>query len=812
MGEVHLAAHERTGRRVALKLLHARHTNDARRVRRFQQEARAVLALNHPNIVTVYDIEESGGEFVIASELIEGETLRARLSRGALAHAEALDVAAQTAAALAAAHAAGIVHRDVKPENVMLRPDGFVKVLDFGLAKLTEKAEAVKSQAPTLAAVSTDPGVVMGTVGYMSPEQARGRDVDARADIWSLGVVLYEMLTGRAPFKGETPTDTLAAIIGKEPPPLARYTADAPEALEWIVTKALTKDLDGRYQTAKEFLTDLKRLRQQLELAAAASRSADVEAAGASARTTGAGSGAARTDGGRRGATRGDASRHTSSAEVILGELKRHRRGLLAAGVLLALALAAAGFGLYRFLRGRQAAPFQTMRLTRLSDTSDAADAAVSPKGDFVVFVKDEAGRQSLRLRQTSAASSVQIAPPAEAVRYVAPLFSRAGDSIYFLKVAQGSNRAALYRVPVLGGDERRLAENVSTQDTRSNFSLSPDGREVAFVRLDETINRSLVIHDLEGGGERTLLKLSLPRFVAAPQWSPDGKTIACIAGSFDARGAPGGNRAVVGVRVDDGAEISVPNQNWSQARALTWLPDSSGLVVSAAVSGGPLQLWQLSYPEGASRRITNDLSDYYGASPTADSESLVSVQYNLRLNVWTATPDKNSWGLAQLTAGEGRHDGEYGVSWAADGRVVYHSSATGASDIWIADADGKGQRLLSSGGVNVFPTASPDGRYVVFNSDRSGAAALWRVDMDGDHLTQLTSEGAHPRFSPDGRWVYYYMVGALLKVPAEGGEPVKIPIPDDAMATAPAPSPDGRLLLSRGGSAGSVVMLGGWR
>jgi Tol biopolymer transport system component len=692
----------------------------------------------------------------------------------------------------------------VKPENVMLRPDGFVKVLDFGLAKSAERVDEVESQAPTLAAVSTDPGVVLGTVGYMSPEQARGRDVDARTDIWSLGVVLYEMLAGRAPFAGETQTDTLAAIIGKEPPPLARYAEETPEALEWIVTKALTKDREGRYQTAKEILSDLKRLKQQLEFAVAAERTGGRnahaygarESADASPRTTGADADASPTDGAGAGSTQGSggAARQTSSAEVILGELKRHRAGLLVAASVLAIALAAGGFGLYK-LFGKRGASFETMRLTRLSDTAQATDAAVSPKGDFVVFVKDESGRQSLWLRQASAAGSVQIAPPAEGMRYVAPIFSRAGDSIYFLKIAQGSNRATLNSAHVLGGDERTVAENVSTQDARSNFSLSPDGRQVAFVRLDETLNRSLIIHDLEGGGERTLLAVRLPRFFAAPQWSPDGKTLACITGSFDARGAPGGSRAVEGVRVDDGAEVAVPNQNWSQVRALSWLPDSTGLIVSAGVDGGPLQLWQLSYPDGATRRVTNDLSDYWGASLTADSESLFSVQYNLRLNLWTATPEKSSWNIAQLTQGEGGHEGEYGVSWTPDGRLVYYSTASGTADIRIADADGKGQRRLTTGGVNLFPAASPDGRYVVFNSDRSGVATLWRMDTDGSHLTQLTKDGSLARFSPDGRWVYYYVVGALFKVPVEGGEPVKIPVPEGSLATAPVPSPDGRLI-----------------
>jgi eukaryotic-like serine/threonine-protein kinase len=794
MGEVYSALHQRTARKVALKLLPARFTGDEQRVRRFRQEAQAVLALNHPNIVTVYDIEQVGETHVIASEFIEGETLRARARRDPLKLTEALDIAAQTAAALEAAHKAGVVHRDIKPENIMLRPDGYVKVLDFGLAKLVERRPAADSALPTAAAVNTDPGVVMGTVGYMSPEQARAESVDERTDIWSLGVVLYEMVTGVLPFKGKTSTDVMASILHDEPPALRRRAPEAPEALEWIVAKTLIKERDGRYQTARELLTDLKRLKQRLEFEAASEHDG-AQAAEAGAHSTRAGAAHARTDEqpattvGERATTRA-----SSSAEYIVEEIRRHRLAASAVLAVALLAVAGAGVGLYKLLR-RQSVPFQAMRVTRLSDTTHAVDAAVSPKGDFVAFVKEEGGRQSLWLRQASAQSSVQIAPPAEGVRYAAPVFSRAGDYVYYLKSERPGPRANLYSTPTLGGGEKQLVEDVSTNDSKNNFGLSPDGKRVAFVRLDENLGRSLVVADLEGGGERTLLAPRLPKFVAGAQWSPDGKTVATIAGSFDEKGAPGGDREVVGVRVEDGSEVRIPNQKWSVVRGVTWMPDASGLVVSASVKGGPLQLWHLSYPDGATSRITNDLSDYWGASVAADSPSLVAVQDNQRLNIWTATPGKDSWGLAQLTEGEGRHDGEFGVSWTADGRVVYSSMAGGESDIWVVGADGRQKQLTSGGGVNTFPTASPDGRYIVFNSDRSGAACLWRMDADGSHPKPLTTEGGFAWFAPDGRWVYYYQVGTLFKIPVEGGTPARIPTPEKDLATGPVLSPDGRFI-----------------
>src|SRR5688500_5063806 len=264
MGEVYLARDTRLGRPVALKLLPALYTTDPERVRRFRQEARAASALNHPNILTIYEVGEADGLRFIATEYVEGETLRALLAGGGLTLERALDVAIQTACALAAAHEAGIVHRDVKPENVMVRPDGYVKVLDFGLAKLVEREPAGEGGGPPPARHSTNPGIMLGTISYMSPEQARGQKVDARSDIFSLGVVLYECVAGRTPFEGETQSDILVSILSEEPPPLAVHTADAPGALQVIIDRALRKDREGRYQTVGEMLGDLQELKREM--------------------------------------------------------------------------------------------------------------------------------------------------------------------------------------------------------------------------------------------------------------------------------------------------------------------------------------------------------------------------------------------------------------------------------------------------------------------------------------------------------------------------------------------------------------------
>ena len=348
MGEVYLAGDVRLARKVALKILSADLTRHEDRVRRFEQEARAASALSHPNILTIFDIGKEDSTHFIATEFIDGHTLRSVLARSRMKLGEVLDIALQAAGALAAAHAAGIIHRDIKPENIMVRPDGLVKVLDFGLAKLIEaQAPSNDSGARTIAKADTDPGTVMGTAAYMSPEQARGQKVDARTDIFSLGVVIYEMIAGRPPFEGETASHVIVSILEKEPALLTRSSPDAPSELERIVTKALAKDKDERYQTVKDLLIDLKRLKQRRDVDAEIERSISPDTISRSAAATGSGLTAAATAA-PSVTTSGDAVvRTTSSAEYLVGEIRQHKRSIIAAIVLLIAGIAVVVYFFY---------------------------------------------------------------------------------------------------------------------------------------------------------------------------------------------------------------------------------------------------------------------------------------------------------------------------------------------------------------------------------------------------------------------------------------------------------------------------------
>jgi len=348
MGEIYLAQDIKLERTVALKILPANVAGDRQRMRRFIQEAKAASALNHPNILTIHEIEQIDSVHFIATEFIDGETLRHHLNMGPMEIGQTLDISTQIASALSAAHAAGIIHRDIKPENIMLRRDGIVKVLDFGLAKLSDSVDSeqeVDAEAATKARVQTEPGVVMGTAAYMSPEQARGKNVDARTDIFSLGAVIYEMLSGRAPFAGETAADIIGALIHKEPQPLSTLVSNTPAELQHIVSKALRKDRDERYQTVKSLLVDLKTLKQELDFSAKLERS--VSSDGNDAATKNSGQVVTANAAMENADTQATTARPTSSREYMVSRIKQHKRTFAAGLAVLLLAATSFGYLLY---------------------------------------------------------------------------------------------------------------------------------------------------------------------------------------------------------------------------------------------------------------------------------------------------------------------------------------------------------------------------------------------------------------------------------------------------------------------------------
>ena len=409
MGEVYLAQDKKLDRKVALKILPDEVASNQERMRRFVQEAKAASALNHPNIITIYEIDEIDSRHFIVTEFIDGETLRQRMKHGHLKLNDLLEIAIQAAGALAAAHAAGIIHRDIKPENIMVRRDGYIKVLDFGLAKLTQpEGSTTDTEAPTKALVDTGAGTVLGTSYYMSPEQAKGKRVNARTDLWGLGAVIYEMVAGHVPFEAETPSEVIGLILNKEPPPLARYDREAPPELERIVTKALTKDLEERYQTAKDLLVDLKRLKRQLDLESEIERTVPPEfrTSGSGAAHTGA-EALATSQETAAATTSSEAAHQVSSAEYIVSEIRRHKKGFAVTGaVVFALALATVGY----FLIARRTVALTDKDTILLADfvntTGDAVFDGTLKQGlavqlgqsPFLNLFSDTRVRQTLRL------------------------------------------------------------------------------------------------------------------------------------------------------------------------------------------------------------------------------------------------------------------------------------------------------------------------------------------------------------------------------------------------------------------------------
>ena len=741
MGDVYLAEDSKLGRRVALKVLPLGPSADPERRQRFEREARTIAALNHPNIVTIHAVEQDGDITFLTMELVEGRTLSALLPKSGMPINELLKIAIPLADAVAAAHERSITHRDLKPSNVMLTPDGRVKVLDFGLAKLNEKTGFGDASVTNLAADLTGEGRIVGTVAYMSPEQAEGKPVDHRTDIFSLGVVLYELATGERPFSGDTNMSTLSAILKDTPRSVSDIRPDLPRDLARIIKRALVKDPEHRYQTAKDLRNDLETFRDEL--------------------TSGA----------------------LDSPAARSARPRAPRRRLVVTGALIGLALVLGSAAVTYMSIGNSvsssntepspasARPFDRVRLSRLTSTGRVSWSALSADGRYVAHVVIDGGKQSLWLRQVATTSNVQIVPPAE-VRYDGVGFSPDGNFINYVAYPGAQSFASAFQVPVLGGTPRRILDDVDTP-----ISFSPDGRQFAFVRGYMSRGETAIVAvNADGTNEQPVAvrKLPLAFMLNNLSWSPDGSTIATIVRT-DLQ-----NRArVVAVDVKTGRESEV-GRVWAYIDSIAWMPDGRGLIVAAQedVPGAATQIWHLSYPSGDARKITNDLNNYGQISVGVDGRSLTAVQSEGAAHLWVGSIE-NVAAAKQITTGTGHNDGMRGLSWTPDGRIVYTSSAGGNPDLWMIDPSGGTPRQLTVDAADDFaPVATADGRSVVFISNRPGGS-IWQMDPDGGNQRPLvTTPGmGSPIVSADSKWLYYtsFSDRTTWRMPLAGGSPERL-------------------------------------
>jgi len=835
MGEVYLAQDTRLGRQVALKLLPTYLSSDRDRLRRFEQEARAASSLNHPNVCMIHEVGEmEDGRHYIVMEHIDGVTLRERMAINPLKLREVLDAGVQVASALEAAHAAGVVHRDIKPENIMLRRDGYLKVLDFGLAKLTEKLserQRVEPEAPTRGMVKTDVGVVMGTVAYMSPEQTRGLDIDARTDIWSLGVVLYEMVTGRMPFEGATKSDLIVSILEREARPLAQLSPPVPRELQRIISKALRKDREERYQVVKDLLLDLKSLKQELDFEAKLEQTVQPEF---SDKATKRSEGQSAIEIGAETAVRTSplpAARPTLSAEYLVSAMKRHKRGAILA--LATLAVVAAGIAyiapwIYQGPKTDRESLQTAIPLT--TDPGFEGMPSLSPDGSQVAFgsfgekldnldiyVKLIGGGPPIRLTSDPAADNFPAwSPDGRSIAFIRfrgdkgevilipalggperklaqvaphlpqhlpsnpPYLSWSPDSKYLVTVDRASPEEppGLFTLSVTTGEKRRLITPPAPALADCNPAVSPDGRALAFVRMISSGNTQLYVlplsEDCRPTGEARRLDLPQP-WVVSPAWTADGRQIVCSAGP------PWVDAMLWRVSVSDsekpvslaslGNTSSHPTISRQGNRLVYAVWPWNTDIWRAEVSG-----WHSTGPAVKLIASTHaDTNPQY--SPDGSRIAFQSLRSGKFFEIWICNGDgSNPVQLTFLESSSGT------PRWFPDGRrIVFDSQTEGQTEIYVTDTDTRvPRRLTSDPSDDVTPSVSHDGKWIYFSSARTGRWEVWRTPVDGGQAMQMTQKGGVVPFeSSDGKEVYYQKVflglSDVWKVPVAGGEETRV-------------------------------------